>query len=246
MAPVAGGPVRPHVQAFADEINRRFGFTHIMTYAGHQPTRDRALDCFGPQPNPQAKMLELAWWCTRDDVINHFGIDYVIFNADPATVGGEIWNRELKRAWRQMPNRGGVTQNHHDHDHISFEETGSASPFGGPPSPIPIITDLPAPNRNQQETETMIVEPGKPVAIPTKGAKTLWVGAETHGADPIDALIRVGRAVDDWRPAFGKDPSGRAGVSSGVFGSPLQPTDTFASVTNEDKEGRVLVVDLEF
>lgn len=127
MTIVDGGPVATHAQAFADEINRRFGFTHIMTYPSHEPDLQHALDCF----STPAKMLELANWCTRDDVIDHFGIDYVIHDVYKQSNAGEIYNREIARYWRTMADRGGITQNHHDHVHISFNKTGSATPFGG-------------------------------------------------------------------------------------------------------------------
>lgn len=141
MAVVDGGPVVPHAQAFADEINRRWGFTHILTYPGHEPDQQHALDNFGPNPNPRAAMLTLAQWCTQDDVIDKYGIDYVIFNVDESTVGGEIYNREIARYWRHMADRGGITQNHHDHVHVSFNKTAQG-PFDAPTSPAtPVVVD---------------------------------------------------------------------------------------------------------
>lgn len=137
MVAIDGGPVAPHVQAFADEANRRFGFTHILTYPGHEPDQQHALDNFGPQPNPREKMLELATFCTRDDVIDHFGIDYVIFDVYQQSNAGEIYNREIARYWRTMADRGGITANHHDHCHVSFNKTGSTTAFGGIVTPIP-------------------------------------------------------------------------------------------------------------
>lgn len=122
-AKIDGGPVAPHVQAFADEIARRWGFTHLLTYPGHQPDQRHALDCF----QTRAVMLQLADWCTRDDVIDRYGLDYVIFNVDESTVGGEIYNREISRSWRHMGDRGSPTANHHDHVHVSFVATAPAS-----------------------------------------------------------------------------------------------------------------------
>ena len=123
---IDGGPVAPHVQAFADEIHNRFGFSHIMTYPSHEPDQQHALDNF----HTREKMLALANWCTLDAVIDHFGIDYVIFDVYQQSNPGEIYNREIARYWRTMNERGGVTQNHHDHCHVSFNKTGSATPFG--------------------------------------------------------------------------------------------------------------------
>ncbi len=129
MTVVDGGPVLPHVQAFADEVQRRFGITHIMTYVGHQPTRDRALDNFGTRD----QMLALALWTTHDDVIDRYGIDYTMFDVNQTTVGSEIYNREISRSWRQVPDRGSPTQNHHDHVHVSFEKTAAGVPVPTPP-----------------------------------------------------------------------------------------------------------------
>lgn len=134
MATVDGGPVVAHAQAFADEINRRWGITHIMTYPGHEPDQQHALDNF----SSRAVMLQLADWCTHDDVIDRYGIDYVIFNVDESTVGGEIYNREIARYWRHMADRGGPTQNHHDHVHVSFMPTAK-----GPFTPAPTSKEIP-------------------------------------------------------------------------------------------------------
>lgn len=234
---IDGAPVAPHVQAFADEINRRFGFTHLLTYPTHQPDQQHAIDCFGPGPNPQAKMLELAWWTTRDDVIDHFGIDYSIFNADPNTVGGEIWNRELKRAWRQMPDRGSPTQNHHDHVHVSFEKTGSSSPFGGPPSPIPILL--------HKEYEPMIVHAGEALPYPVpKGATSGLVSCQDFGKGPIRAAIVVGHGPKSFHAAFGDQEVVEVGVGTSKF--PIGKDEDFFSVHNLDDKGRALTVGVEF
>lgn len=126
MTIVHGGPVLSHVQACADEVALRFGISYIMTYDKHQPTKERAIDCFGTRD----QMLALAMWTTQDDVIDHFGIDYTMFDVNQTTVGSEIYNREKGKYWRQVEDRGDKTQNHHDHCHISFDPTGSATPFG--------------------------------------------------------------------------------------------------------------------
>lgn len=118
MARVDGGPVRPHVQAFADAVNRLTGITHIMTYPGHQPTQDRALDIFATREQGDAiAAFYIDNW-------RHFGGDYVIW-------WQRIWNPEVAGHWRQMANRGSKTANHLDHVHVSFEPTGAAGPDQG-------------------------------------------------------------------------------------------------------------------
>lgn len=120
MTTVDGGPVRAHVQAFADAINDLTGITHIMTYAGHQPTQDRALDIFATREQGDAICeYALAHW-------QHYGLDYWIWRQ-------RIRNPPDRNYWREMEDRGGITANHFDHVHVSFELTGAASP-GAPPT----------------------------------------------------------------------------------------------------------------
>lgn len=184
---VDGGPVAPHVQAFADEINRRFGFTHIMTYKTHEPDQQHALDNF----QTPAKMLELANWCTRDDVIDHFGIDYVIHDVYKQSNAGEIYNREIARYWRTMADRGGITQNHHDHVHVSFEKTGSTKPFDGT-SDTPATSTVPK-NPIQEDDMRAIIwqEPGgsgKDGLYEVMGPLMRWI----QNSDDFWALVNSG------------------------------------------------------
>lgn len=120
MTEIENGPVRPHVQAFADEANARFG-TIVKTYNGHQPDRELALDCWDSIEDRR----ELAQFA-RDNYAR-FGIDYVIHEQ-------RIWNPEILDSWRWMADRNSPTANHFDHVHVSFNETGEARPS---PAPTP-------------------------------------------------------------------------------------------------------------
>lgn len=167
MIVVDGGPVAAHVQAFADEINRRFGFTHIMTYPGHEPDQQHALDNF----HTRDKMLALAQWCTRDDVIDVYGIDYVIFQIDASINPGQIYNREIARHWRVMEDRGGPTQNHHDHCHVSFNKTAAGT------FPNPEEDDMPS-------LAIVIIPPGGEASVPVPppnnyGWGDIWISLST-------------------------------------------------------------------
>lgn len=122
VAIVENGPVRPHVQAFANEGRERFG-TRFTTYPGHSPTQDRALDCW----DTDADMDGLVQF-GRDNY-KRFGIDYIIWQQ-------RIWNPEISDSWRWMPDRGSRTANHYDHGHFSFEPTGGDSPT---PKPKPDV-----------------------------------------------------------------------------------------------------------
>ena len=54
-----------------------------------------------------------------------YGGDYIISRR-------RIWNPEVSPNWRPMGDRGGPTQNHEDHAHVSFEPTAPPSPTPGP------------------------------------------------------------------------------------------------------------------
>lgn len=162
MARVIGGPVRPHVQAFADAAGRIPGVAHISTYAGHDPTQDRALDIFVPvhDPGPGNAVCDYA---IRH--LEHYGVDYIIFRQ-------RIYNPEVAPYWRRMADRGGVTQNHYDHVHISFEPTGSAQSPGPDPGPPPEPAPEPEPANKEDlmAAYTVVCPEGKTTAVPAPPA----------------------------------------------------------------------------
>lgn len=137
MALIRGGSVRIHAQAFADACERATGARNFGTYPGHDPQMDRALDIFTPVPNDRrAPGTPGLGRVLGDDIadfalanITRYGIWYVIWRQ-------HIFNPEIARYWRAMGDRGGVTQNHFDHPHVSFYM--SAAPIALPP-PAPII-----------------------------------------------------------------------------------------------------------
>lgn len=123
---VENGPVKPHVQAFANEGKTRFG-TVFTTYNGHSPTRDRALDCW----DTDADLDALAQWGREN--YRRFGIDYIIWKQ-------RIWNPEIRDAWRPMAFRSGNNDpNHMKHVHFSFEPTGGTSSPAPQPKPKPDV-----------------------------------------------------------------------------------------------------------
>lgn len=121
--------VRTHVQAFADAGDQAAAMSRFMTYNGHSPTPDRALDCF---PKSRAEGDKLAAWAIRPEVMARFGIDYVIWYQ-------RIYNPEIAPNWRPMADRGSNTANHKDHVHVSFNPT---APAGSQPLPQPQEDDM--------------------------------------------------------------------------------------------------------
>lgn len=128
MIPVDGGPVVPWAQAYADSINELTGITHIMTYPGHEPDQQHALDIFATRQQGDAIcQFAIDHW-------EHFALDYIIWRQ-------QIYNPEIAPYWRMMEDRHGITQNHFDHVHQSFEPSGEASP--DIPQPAPERTWMP-------------------------------------------------------------------------------------------------------
>lgn len=126
MALIRGGlKVRPHVQAFADACERATGAGNYGTYNGHDPSYDLALDIFHAVGDDDLADKVCAFALAN---YKRYGIDYVISRQ-------RIWNPEINVNWRNMEDRGGNTQNHRDHVHISFEPT---APVVDEPAPVPI------------------------------------------------------------------------------------------------------------
>jgi len=121
MATVRGGyTVAPHVQAFADAVVVHCGLAedNAGTYYGHDPTPQRALDIFVPVDTATLGN------CICDFAVGnleHYGIRYLIYRR-------RIFNLEVGNYWRSMVDRGGATQNHYDHVHISFYADAPAEP----------------------------------------------------------------------------------------------------------------------
>lgn len=128
MAVVRGGTVLPHVQRFANAVSKATGADSFGTYPGHDPSLERALDIFVPV-NSSTLGNAIAQFAI--DNLERFGIWYVIYRQ-------RIYNPQIVDRWRAMEDRGGVTQNHFDHVHISFEATAPDVPVDPPkPEPVP-------------------------------------------------------------------------------------------------------------
>lgn len=109
-----------NTQGLADHLARETGATNFGTYFGHSPTPERAIDAFSQIPMPRSNrvlgdhMAEIVLNGKMPNgvsVWDYFGIRYI------------IWRQRINwndgRGWVAMENRGGDTQNHFDHDHIS-------------------------------------------------------------------------------------------------------------------------------
>lgn len=121
---VRGGQVRSHVQAFVDACSEATGADNFGTYNGHDPSIDLALDIFHAVGDDD---LADAICAFAIEHLDRYGVDYIISRK-------RIYNPEIVTRWRDMADRGGATQNHLDHVHVSFEPTASAKPAPAKPA----------------------------------------------------------------------------------------------------------------
>ncbi len=123
LPPTQSGTVFVHVQAFADAVSKATGAESFGTYRDHDPSLQRALDIFTPTDS-----RELGDAICDFAIVNleRFGVDYLIYRQ-------RIFNPEIAPRWRDMPDRGDLTQNHFDHVHVSFEAT-APGPFDNRPA----------------------------------------------------------------------------------------------------------------
>jgi hypothetical protein len=116
---VRGGyTVVPHAQAFCDYVEAQGWSSSFGTYAGHDPTPERATDVFVAIDDPD-NGYAIADYAAAN--MEKYGIDYVIYRQ-------RIYNPEIADYWRDMADRGSPTQNHMDHNHLSYREGIFAQP----------------------------------------------------------------------------------------------------------------------
>lgn len=112
---VEGPAIRAHVQAFANDACAVLGACTISTYAGHSPSADLALDFltsdeYGEHPTDDYAFGDrLAAYAVK--YMAEYRIEYVIYRQ----------RIHMGEDWDAMSDRGGVTENHYDHVHVTFE-----------------------------------------------------------------------------------------------------------------------------
>lgn len=209
MALVRGGTVLPHVQAFADAVAAATGADSFGTYPGHDPTEDRAVDCFVP-----VFTVPLGTAIADFAIANmeRYGIWYLIFRQ-------RIYNPEIGSYWRPMEDRGSPTQNHFDHVHLSFYETAPIPP------PIP-------PTSEEEPMSHVTVDPGEraliPVPVVNGGAGAKWTEV-TISAPAPGAIVDLAQAWPSERKFAGVH---QAKSFAGLASFALQPGETAVEVSN--------------
>lgn len=114
------GPVKPHVQAAAEEIGSKFGVTTIHGFGQRDNASDHPLG------------LALDFMVYTDKAKGDAVAEYVIANWDRLGVKYLIWYQRIKNSatspWETMANRGSKTANHIDHPHVSFKTKAGSGP----------------------------------------------------------------------------------------------------------------------
>ncbi len=197
---IAGHEVLPHVQRFADAVMIATGVRSIGTYPGHSPSIDRALDLFHAISDTALADA------ISDFGIRHqakYGVRYIIDRQ-------EIWHR-LDPVWRHMEDRGDNTQNHRDHNHISFELVAA--------EPDPEPTPEPEPEPIPEPEEPDVAKSAYPLEVRSGQTRKLPVLAIGGGfgwtktsVTFASAGVAVQRAIvgPNERPIAGLAPEGPA------------------------------------
>ncbi|MFV8214665.1 peptidoglycan-binding protein LysM, partial [Streptococcus pluranimalium] len=112
----ANAGLQPQVAAYKEEVASRFGITSFSLYRPGSDDHGKGLAVDFMVPVSSSLGDQVA-----QDAINNMssrGISYVIwkqrFYAPYNSIYGPAYT------WNPMPDRGGVTANHYDHVHVSF------------------------------------------------------------------------------------------------------------------------------
>lgn len=122
------GVWQPNVGHVANAMTKAYGVPNgqFMTYQGHSPSMDLAID-FMINGDYELGDSIAAFFVANFDELN---VDYIIWgqkwykkDMEATTGGANGWARTHHPAatWSLMEDRGNVTQNHGDHVHVSFK-----------------------------------------------------------------------------------------------------------------------------
>ncbi|GAA4150602.1 hypothetical protein [Actinomadura keratinilytica] len=119
-SPIVGNTMTARMRTLMQAIDSRFGpFPTIGCYRGGDPQdhgSGRACDFMEstagrmPSASAQAHGDRVAQFVI--DNASRYGVKYVIWKQ-------RIWDTRSSGGWRQMEDRGSITQNHYDHVHVS-------------------------------------------------------------------------------------------------------------------------------
>lgn len=187
-----------NTQGIADAIAAHTGATNFGTYLGHSPTAERATDCFTTIPMPRSNMVlgdAVAEFLLTGKMPNGisvwdwFGVRYI------------IWRQRINwndgNGWSAMEDRGGDTNNHFDHDHISVNVI-----------PAPTTQPIPPININGGSEEVLILNVKDTGIFLLRGSVVShlqhpdhvlqWVKAGVPYQDKVEMTRQVFSAYTGW------------------------------------------------
>ncbi len=111
---IEGPPVQPHVQFFANEACRFQNACRATTREGHSPSADLALDL--PTSEAYGKLP------TDNYAFGDRVAEFAVANRSKYRIEYVIHRQRINSGdgWEPMEDRGGITENHLDHVHVSF------------------------------------------------------------------------------------------------------------------------------
>ncbi|MGO0605537.1 D-alanyl-D-alanine carboxypeptidase family protein [Brevibacterium linens] len=194
------GAVKPHVQEAAEIISEEFGITDIGGY--------RAGNSRDPNGHPAGLAIDVMVPLTDkgkkqgDEVA-----EYVIDNHETLNVKYVIWQQRIMNFdtdnpdWESMSDRGSATQNHMDHNHISFNvdpdhDPGEAKGGGS----VEMPEDCPVDGGGNEPPKDGKNKPGpwgghSNGEIPTGELKKIpWADDEYLRSDATDSLLEMNNA----------------------------------------------------
>lgn len=113
------GAVKSHVREAASVLGCRFGKPTMFGVAGRG----------GPSDHPGGLAVDFMVNRATGDALAQCALN----NMEALGVKYVIWEQQINfgDGWRPMEDRGGVTANHFDHVHVSFERTGGEGELRG-------------------------------------------------------------------------------------------------------------------
>lgn len=177
------GPVKPWVEAAANEIGPQFNVTGIGGY------RTSATD---PNGHPAGRALDFMTFdkAAGDGIAAYakknwkrLGVEYIIWRQ-------RIWSvARSGEGWRAMEDRGSITANHYDHVHVNFIATAPPGFKAGPTITVPdptgaASTSTPASTTGTAGGSTGSTSQPAPAAGPS-------ATSETGGDGVQEQLMRI-------------------------------------------------------
>lgn len=206
-----------NTQGFVNACAASTGATNWGTYLGHSPSAERATDGFSTIPMPRSNRV-------LGDAIAEFALEGRMPNGvsvwDYYGIRYIIWRQRINwndgAGWRLMENRGGDTQNHFDHDHLSFNVIPAP-----PAAPIPTIL--------QGGSEVLILNVDNTGIFLLRGSEVSHLQHPNHVMEWVRAGVPYQDRVSMSKDVFSAYTGWGADQIRGLIGSGLPEGDDTAA-----------------